>query len=259
MNRLKLIHALVLRGTSLAAFLLVGCGTLGGPEASAARDRQEMAKLRNRQETSLSGPGPTKIGGEAGKVFVGNRRCMIIPGSNVAESDSNRILSIDLTQFGTATALTGDGYFLTAAHVVAEGPPVALNKMDSRQARIVKVFPKSDLALIKFPFKLKVNRYFKNLAPGIEEGSYVFSDAAKGTVEQDGVSPWKNGIRSIECELPSVPGQSGGPVANAEGELVGIIVGVYQNRFSKRYSTTSVVEMVQPQIIRQLIESDRLQ
>jgi len=151
--------------------------------------------------------------------------------------------------------VTADGYFLTAAHVVEHEAPVALNNMDARPARIVKVFPRSDLALIKFPFE--VRRYCEDLASEIESGDFVYTDAAKGTVKPHGISAWKDGLRSIECDLPSGPGQSGGPIMNAEGELIGVLLGAYRNRLTGRMYSETVASIIEPAMLRKLIEADR--
>ncbi|MGI9244882.1 MAG: hypothetical protein ACR2RV_29030, partial [Verrucomicrobiales bacterium] len=136
-----------------------------------------------RQDASLLEPGPNTIQGESSKVFVGNRRWMIVPKSSVTESTADQIVSIELRDYyGTATPLTADGYFLTAAHVVEKEAPVAINNMDPRPARVVKLFPKADLALIKFPFRVK--RFCEQFSTGVGEGDYVYSASAKGTVKR---------------------------------------------------------------------------
>ena len=232
-KRLYPFHLRTLVDAAITSSLLVACGTPGGFKvARAAHSQQKQEKMRERQEATFANPGPVTIQGEASKSYVGNRRWMIFPASSVTKSDGNEILSLEPWESGMATALTADGYFLTAAHVVGDEPPVALNRRDARPARIVKVFPDSDLAVIKFPFK--VNRYFEKWVDDIEEGDHVLSAAAKGTVTTRGATPWHKGQRLIDCRLPSTPGQSGGPVANADGELVGIITRGYRSRLTGR-------------------------
>lgn len=250
----KSVHWLAICGVSIVALIFIGCGTTGG--GSAARAMRDQAKLQQLQEASLRGPGPNIIRGESAKEFVWSRRWMIVPASNVTEVESNKIISVELKDhFGTATPVTADGYFLTAAHVVEHEAPVALNNMDARPARIVKRFPRADLALIKFPFE--VRRYCEDLASEIEFGDFVYSDAAKGTVKPHGISPWRNGLRSIECDLPSGPGQSGGPIMNADGELIGVLVGAYLNRLTGQMYSETVANMIEPAMLRNLIEADR--
>ncbi len=86
----------------------------------------------------------------------------------------------------------------------------------------------------------------------MEPGETVFSDAAKGTVNSS--SRREGGLLSIECELPSIPGQSGSPVVNTKGELIGVV----SKGFGRgRWSSISVVKMLDPVELRKLIEADR--
>ncbi len=245
-----------LAGVAITSSLLVACGSSGGLKvARAVHAQKKQEKMRERQEATFANPGPDTIQGEASKLYVGNRRWMIFPASSVTESEGNEIVSLEPWESGMATALTADGYFLTAAHVVADEPPVALNRWDARPARVVKVFPGSDIAVIKFPFE--VGRYFEKWAETIEGGDHVFSAAAKGTVTTRGATPWHKGQRLIHCKLPSTPGQSGGPVANADGELVGIITRGFQSRLTGRLVSSTSVDMIEPKVLRQVIEEDR--
>ncbi|MGI9244820.1 MAG: hypothetical protein ACR2RV_28715, partial [Verrucomicrobiales bacterium] len=192
-------------GISLAAPLLAGCGSSGG-----LRDLQRMEKARELQEASLLAPGPTDIDGMRGERFVMYRRVIALSAADIATTDATHITDINWSSYGCITPVTADGYFLTAAHVAeevdlgADTQLVTQLKLDPRPGRVVKTFPKADLALIKFP--TTTSRYFGKLASAAEPGETVFSDAAKGTVISS--SRREGGLITIECELVSIPGQS---------------------------------------------------
>jgi hypothetical protein len=211
---------------------------------------------KQRQAASLRESGSNTISGESAQAFVAERRWLLVPAANLERTDGNRIVSVGETNMALGAPLTQDGYVLTSDWILDQGPPAALNRMDARPARVVKVFPDSEMALVKFPYGVK--QHFEQLAAEVEAGQTVFNEAAKGTVKTDGVPPWKAGARSIECKLPSVSGNVGGPVATADGELVGLIEGVYQMRLTKRLTSGTMVKMVEPAILQETIKSDRV-
>jgi S1-C subfamily serine protease len=245
-----LIHRLMFFGVSVAALMLVGCSTL--------TEEQDLANLRNEQRASLQGPGPNTVGGESIRMFMGKRTYLIVPQTAISGTDPTDI-SFNLDRSGHAAPLTEDGYFLTAAHVVENDLPVAIITGDTRPARVVKVFPQADIALIKFPFR--PGRYFEHWLSDVSIGDSVYSatpDEAKGIVKSTDTSTWKDGYRTVECELPARSGMSGSSVANGDGELLGVLIGNYRNRFTGRAGNT-VVRMLDPKVIHKVIEIDRRQ
>jgi S1-C subfamily serine protease len=138
---------------------------------------------------------------------------------------------------GSATPITPDGYFLTADHVLArmDGKHVFLlhgsgGRLVPSKARVVWRSGSSDLALLHIP--LQTPEYYRWTAPehwlpigtGVIHGGIATghkSDAGKlGTAipPESGFS----GTRKFKIDIPLQPGDSGGPVVDAYGNLVGI-------------------------------------
>lgn len=139
---------------------------------------------------------------------------------------------------GTGFFITADGYLLTCAHVVAGAttvkvvpPPVG---RDSRAlvARVVKVDAANDLAL------LKVEGNFEALpladAAEVKPAQAVFTVGFPNVLEQ-GVAPKftegtisaasgaKDDQRWFQISAPVQPGNSGGPLADEQGNVVGVV------------------------------------
>jgi S1-C subfamily serine protease len=143
-----------------------------------------------------------------------------------------------ITGFGTGFFITEDGYMLTCAHVVNAAsmvkvcPPPVDPKGQMLTARVVKVDVKNDLAL------LKIDGHFKALALAdadeVKLAQEVFTVGFPNVTVQ-GLAPKftqgnisaLSGIQDnpglFQISVPVQPGNSGGPLANTRGNVVGVV------------------------------------
>lgn len=138
---------------------------------------------------------------------------------------------------GSAAPITPDGYFLTADHVLARmaGRNVFLiygqgGRLAPARARIVWRSESSDLALLHVPVPTP---YFYRWTPPdqwLPAGTTVIHGGiATGMRGGEGrlatalapESMW-TGTRKFKMDIPLQPGDSGGPVVDAYGNLIGI-------------------------------------
>lgn len=138
---------------------------------------------------------------------------------------------------GSAAPITEDGYFLTADHVLAKSPGKNVfiiygqggNVVISR-ARIVWRSQESDLAILHLP--IKTPYYYQWTAPDrwlspghgiIHGGMATGSESPPGRL-RTALAPEGSftGNRRFKIDIPLQPGDSGGPVVDAYGNLVGI-------------------------------------
>ena len=132
---------------------------------------------------------------------------------------------------GSVFILTTDGYIMTNAHVVDGADDVYVTLTDQRElkAKIVGVDKRTDVAVVKiegsnFPAvkvgdvsKLKVGEWVMAIGSpfGLENTvtAGIVSAKARDTGEE---------IRFIQTDVAVNPGNSGGPLINMRGEVVGI-------------------------------------
>lgn len=138
---------------------------------------------------------------------------------------------------GSATPISPDGYFLTADHVLARIAGrnifVLLGK-DGRlvpaKARVVWRSEAADVALLHVP--LKTPRYYEWTDParwvpvgtpvvhgGIATGFKSASGRMGTSLAPEGAI---TGSRKFKIDIPLQPGDSGGPILDAYGRLIGI-------------------------------------
>jgi S1-C subfamily serine protease len=138
---------------------------------------------------------------------------------------------------GSATPISPDGYFLTADHVLAK-----LNsrnvfilygrggRLVPRKARVVWRSEKADLALLHIPiatpnyYRWTPTEKWVPLGTRVIHGGIAtgFSSAPGKTATELAPESAFTGNRIFKIDIPLQPGDSGGPVVDAYGNLVGI-------------------------------------
>jgi serine protease Do len=139
---------------------------------------------------------------------------------------------------GSGFIVSPDGYILTNAHVVADASEVTVKLTDRREytAKVVGVDARSDIAVLKIdaknlptvkigdPNKLKPGQWV--LAIGSPFG--LENSATAGIVSATARAlPSDNYVPFIQTDVAVNPGNSGGPLLNLNGEVVGINSQIY--------------------------------
>ncbi len=139
---------------------------------------------------------------------------------------------------GSGFIISPDGYIMTNAHVVADASEVQVKLTDKREftARVVGVDKKSDIAVIKIDARdlpvlrpgnsdtLKVGEWVAAIGTpfGLENTVTVGVVSAKGRALPDEAY-----VPFIQTDVALNPGNSGGPLLNMKGEVVGVNSQIY--------------------------------
>ena len=139
---------------------------------------------------------------------------------------------------GSGFVISADGYLLTNAHVVDSADEILVRLTDKREfkARVIGTDKRTDVALIKIeatglptvrlgdPGGLKVGEWV--IAIGSPFG--FENSVTAGIVSAKGRSlPQENYVPFIQTDTAVNPGNSGGPLFNMKGEVVGINSQIY--------------------------------
>jgi serine protease Do len=134
---------------------------------------------------------------------------------------------------GTGFLIDGKGYLVTNAHVIRNSSSVIVeNKGQQYRARIVHVNPEADLAILKIEdedYKPVGALPYGIRKSGAELGEplYTLGYPRDEIVYNEGYMSAKTGFNgdtiSFQIGVTANPGNSGGPVFNKNGEIVGII------------------------------------
>jgi serine protease Do len=137
---------------------------------------------------------------------------------------------------GSGFIVSPDGYILTNAHVVSDADQVNVRMTDRReyQAKVVGVDPRTDVAVIKIdgkslpyvkfgdPSKLKPGEWVLAIGSpfGFENSATAgIVSATARSLPGEGASSY---VPFIQTDVAVNPGNSGGPLFNMQGEVVGI-------------------------------------
>ena len=139
---------------------------------------------------------------------------------------------------GSGFIISADGYVLTNAHVVADSDEVTVRLADAREfkGKIVGVDTRTDVALLKLSAsglptvtlgssdRLKVGEWVAAIGSPF---GFVNTITA-GIVSAKGRSlPDESFVPFIQTDVAVNPGNSGGPLLNLNGEVVGINSAIY--------------------------------
>jgi len=167
------------------------------------------------------------------------------------------------TQAGTGFFITPDGYIATNFHVVQGG--VSISVRDSRgrvfPGRLVRADFANDVAIVKiegsFPF-LPLAR-----SSSVRKGDAVFTlgypnvqlqglalKLTEGTVSS--LSGLQDQPNTFQVSVPIQPGNSGGPLINREGAVVGLVV----SKLSSEATVKSGSQL--PEVVNYAVKSNYL-
>jgi hypothetical protein len=163
-----------------------------------------------------------------------------VEGTTKVEFDSTWLDEVVLIFTGSTlcagTVLNPGDQVLTAYHCVAAGgrPRVQLNDGRAVDGRVVRVDVKHDLALVALEEKVSAGLSIRDGSPVIAEPVWVIGhpyglNKPGGFLE--GNLRWSVssgvvsniGSRAVQVSAPVNPGNSGGPLLSAEGEILGVV------------------------------------
>jgi S1-C subfamily serine protease len=174
---------------------------------------------------------------------------------------------------GSATPITVDGYFLTADHVLARmaGRNVFVlygrgGSIAPLKARVVWRSESADLALLHIP--AKTPHFYRWTAPeswlpagsGIIHGGIATGFRSAPGKLSTALAPEGTFTRTrrFKIDIPLQPGDSGGPVVNAYGNLVGINSAVeYLVPMETAFFVDSEAKRPNVRMIETMIREDR--
>jgi serine protease Do len=187
------------------------------------------------------------------------RRFMPNPGPREFQSQS----------LGSGFIITADGFVLTNAHVVEAADEITVKLTDKRElrAKVIGADRRTDIALLKIeasglpfvkfgdPNRLRVGEWV--VAIGSPFG--FENSVTAGIVSAKGRSlPQENFVPFLQTDVAVNPGNSGGPLFNLRGEVVGINSAIYSRTGGFMGLSFAIPIDVANEVVQQLKSTGRV-
>jgi S1-C subfamily serine protease len=151
---------------------------------------------------------------------------------------------------GTGFALTADGYLVTSAHVIKGADSLLVEGRDHRRYHAETVYAdrKHDLAILRIkdrnfkPFT-KLPYTFKSGQADLGERVYTLGYPREDVVYGEGALSARSGYDGdtafYQVSIPLNPGNSGGPLLDGQGNLIGVVSSRQDDVLGAAFATKS--------------------
>ncbi len=236
-----------------------------------------LPELKNRPKSHFSAPdfltlhsGLVVSGKYVKEEFNKNLSTKRSTNAETLELEFSVPIAKDGTVFGSCAPVTRDGYFLTAAHVIARENTYVLYAVSDSKRTYLKAAPcrvvyrneANDFAIIKA--NLRTPRYLRYRNAPLKEGETMF---AGGWMHEKGGGEFKeikepadgkdHRFHKVVTSVPMLKGDSGSPLIDQHGRLCGLLstmrIGVIIK--TRPYSTAV---MMKPRSVAGIIREDRM-
>ena len=151
---------------------------------------------------------------------------------------------------GTGFALTADGYLVTSSHVIQGADSLLIESRDHQRYHAETVYSdsKHDLAILrikdaKFSGFGKLPYTFKGGQADLGERVYTLGYPREDVVYGEGALSSRSGFNGdtafYQVSIPVNPGNSGGPLLDGQGNLIGVVSGRQDDAQSAAFATKS--------------------
>ena len=170
---------------------------------------------------------------------------------------------------GSGFIISSDGYILTNSHVVEKADEVVVKLTDKREfkAKVIGTDRRTDVAVLKIeakglpvanlgdPNKMKVGEWVVAIGSpyGFENSVTAGIVSAKGRA-----LPGDNFVSFIQTDVAVNPGNSGGPLFNLRGEVVGVNSQIYSRTGGYMGLSFAIPIDVAMEIVSQLKDSGKV-
>jgi S1-C subfamily serine protease len=149
---------------------------------------------------------------------------------------------------GTCFMISRDGYLVTSYHVVKDADSVNIEntKFGTLKASVYYNDPANDVSVLKidtalFSLPYQVETSEALLAEDVYTLGYPREDVVFGEGAISALSGYKQNPNSYQISVPVNPGNSGGPLLNSKGNLVGMISGLQTETLGTAFAIKSNV------------------
>lgn len=167
------------------------------------------------------------------------------------EKDLKKKVVVPKAQFAaTGFLISSQGYVVTSHHVINKADSVYIQneKYGSLKAVVVHSDPINDVSVLKIvsPAKIQPLPYMlaeteSDIAEGVYTLGFPREDIVFGEGSISSLTGYRENPNAYQVSVPVNPGNSGGPLLNSKGDLIGMISGVQTQTSGATFAIKSSV------------------
>ncbi|MBL0742021.1 S1 family peptidase [Chryseolinea lacunae] len=153
---------------------------------------------------------------------------------------------------GTGFLISSGGYVATSYHVIRESDSVIIEnaKFGALKASVIFSDPANDVSILKIekrpdemaqPLPFTLSKVEASLAEDVYTLGYPREDIVFGEGSVSALTGFKQNPNAYQVSVPVNPGNSGGPLLNTRGDLVGVISGLQTETLGAAFAIKSTV------------------
>lgn len=155
---------------------------------------------------------------------------------NVKNKANKRYASAPANVEGTGFSLNNKGYFITSWHMIKEADSIFVEntQLERTSAKLIAADPSTDIAILKIendsviktlqvPYTIITNE--TQIGEKVYTLGYPRKDVVYGEGSISALSGYNNDASMYQVSVPVNPGNSGGPLLDENGNVIGIIRG----------------------------------
>ncbi|MDX1920196.1 MAG: serine protease [Candidatus Caenarcaniphilales bacterium] len=203
--------------------------------------------------------------------FVLKASAVVSP-KNIYSNYSDSVLMISnesskgddlVLNFGTAFSINDSGLLLTSAHLIRKNSSVTDSYGNKLTILAVEwIDEEADLAVIKVNKKVQALPLATSYNTQIGETLTIISNPSgfQNTLTQGVLSSKRNrdNMQVLQYSAPISPGSSGGPIFNEDGQVIGVVQGIYTAANSQNLNFGIPVELLPSKFLQPAIQSKQL-
>ncbi|MBT1710531.1 S1C family serine protease [Fulvivirgaceae bacterium PWU5] len=172
--------------------------------------------------------------------------------ADIAESNKEKTGPVPETYAGTGFMISANGYVATSYHVIKGADSVYIENETFGRLKVDILFSdkENDISILKIAPELltpvrslpyTVSPSEANLGEEVFTLGFPREDIVFGEGSVSAATGYKQNPNAYQVSVPVNPGNSGGPLFNAKGELVGIISGLQTETSGAAFATKSTI------------------
>jgi serine protease Do len=169
---------------------------------------------------------------------------------NIAETQEKK--TIPGKYAGTGFLVSSNGYLATSHHIVKDNDSVYIEneKFGALKTSVVYSDPANDIAILKiedekaclnYSLPFLVSKAEASLGEDVYTLGFPRNDVVFGEGSVSALSGYKQNPNAYQVSVPVNPGNSGGPLLNSRGDLIGIISGIQTETLGAAFAIKSTV------------------